>query len=46
MWLQQVVAVSHDSRVAFELIRGYVTLSELEEHSGLAIKYLKGEDKW
>ncbi len=41
-----VIAVSHDSKIAFELIRGYVTLSELEEHSSLAIKYLKSEGKW
>jgi conjugal transfer pilus assembly protein TraF len=41
-----VVAISHDSKTAFELIRGYVTLSELEEYSGLAIKHLRGEGKW
>ncbi len=41
-----VIAVSHDSKVSFELIRGYVTLSELEEHSSLAIKYLKKLGKW
>jgi conjugal transfer pilus assembly protein TraF len=38
-----VVAISHDSKTAFELIRGYVTISELEEYSGLAIKHLQGD---
>lgn len=37
-----VIAISHDSKTAFELIRGYVSLSELEEYSLLAIKYLEG----
>ena len=37
-----VIAVSHDSKTAFELIRGYVSASELEEYSLLAAKYLKG----
>ena len=37
-----VIAVSHDSKTAFELIRGYVSLSELEEYSVLAAQYLKG----
>jgi len=36
-----VIAVSHDSKEAFELIRGYVSLSELEEYSLLAAKYLE-----
>lgn len=36
-----VIAVSHDSKTAFELIRGYVSISELEEYSILAIKYLE-----
>jgi len=36
-----VIAISHDSKTAFELIRGYVSLSELEEYSLLAIKYLE-----
>ena len=36
-----VIAVSHDSKTAFELIRGYVSLSELEEYSLLAAKYLE-----
>ena len=38
-----VIAISHDSKTAFELIRGYVSLSELEEYSLLAIKYLEGK---
>ena len=37
-----VIAVSHDSKTAFELIRGFVSLSELEEYSVLAAQYLKG----
>ena len=37
-----VIAVSHDSKTAFELIRGYVSLSELEEYSVLAASYLEG----
>ena len=37
-----VIAVSHDSKTAFELIRGYVSASELEEYSLLAAKYLEG----
>lgn len=36
-----VIAISHDSKMAFELIRGYVSISELEEYSLLAIKYLE-----
>jgi len=39
-----VIAISHDSKTAFELIRGYVSLSELEEYSLLAIKYLEGKN--
>ena len=35
-----VIAVSHDSKIAFELIRGYVSIAELEEYSLLAIKHL------
>lgn len=35
-----LIAISHDSKTAFELIRGYVSKSELEEYSLLAIKYL------
>ena len=35
-----VIAVSHDSKTAFELLRGYVSFSELEDYSLLAIKYL------
>jgi conjugal transfer pilus assembly protein TraF len=41
-----VIAVSHDSKVAFELIRGFVSMSELEEYSALAVKYLQREGKW
>ena len=37
-----VIAVSHDAKTAFELIRGYVSISELEEYSLLAVKYLQG----
>jgi thiol-disulfide isomerase/thioredoxin len=37
-----VIAVSHDSKTAFELIRGFVSLSELEEYSVLAASYLEG----
>lgn len=36
-----IIAVSHDSKTAFELIRGFVSLSELEEYSLLAAKYLE-----
>lgn len=36
-----VIAVSHDAKTAFELIRGYVSLSELEEYSLLAVRYLE-----
>jgi conjugal transfer pilus assembly protein TraF len=36
-----VIAISHDAKTAFELIRGYVSLSELEEYSVLAVKYLE-----
>jgi len=36
-----VIAISHDTKTAFELIRGYVSQSELEEYSLLAIKYLE-----
>jgi conjugal transfer pilus assembly protein TraF len=39
-----VIAISHDSLVAFELIRGYVSISELEEYSLLAIRYLENLD--
>ena len=41
-----VIAISHDSKTAFELIRGYVSISELEEYSILAHKYLEQQDKW
>jgi conjugal transfer pilus assembly protein TraF len=39
-----VIAVSHDSKTAFELIRGYVSISELREYSVLAMKYLAAKD--
>lgn len=39
-----VIAVSHDSKTAFELIRGYVSQSELEDYSMLAIKYLESSE--
>ena len=38
-----VIAISHDSKTAFELIRGYVSISELKEYSMLAMKYLQGQ---
>lgn len=38
-----VVAVSKDGSMAFELIRGYVTISELEEYVGLAVNYVQAE---
>ncbi len=36
-----VVVVSKDGKTAFELIRGYASISELEEYTGLAIEYAK-----
>jgi conjugal transfer pilus assembly protein TraF len=39
-----IIAISHDSKIAFELIRGYVSASELEEYSLLAIKWLENLD--
>lgn len=41
-----VIAVSHDGKTAFELIRGYVSISELEEYSLLAAKYLQTQGIW
>jgi conjugal transfer pilus assembly protein TraF len=41
-----VIAVSDDGEVAFELIRGYVTITELEEYAALAVKYLQEVGKW
>ncbi len=41
-----VIAVSHDSKVAFELVRGYVSVSELEEYGALAVDYLRSSGKW
>ena len=38
-----VIAISHDSKTAFELIRGYVSGSELEEYTLLAAKYLEAQ---
>lgn len=37
-----VVAVSKDGKHAFELIRGYVTVAEMEEYAELASSYAKG----
>lgn len=36
-----VIAISHDEKDAFELIRGYVSISELEEYSLLMIRHLE-----
>lgn len=36
-----VIAISNDSKEAFELIRSYVSISELEEYSLLMIKHLE-----
>ena len=36
-----LVVVSKDGKIAFELIRGFVTNSELEEYAGHAVDYLK-----
>lgn len=41
-----VIAVSHDSKVAFELTRGYVSGAELEEYGALAVDYLRSSGKW
>jgi conjugal transfer pilus assembly protein TraF len=38
-----VVAVSKDGKNAFELIRGYVAVAELEEYVGLAVDYVKSQ---
>ena len=38
-----VVAISKDNKHAFELIRGYASISELEEYTILAMDYLKKE---
>jgi conjugal transfer pilus assembly protein TraF len=38
-----VIAISNDGQEAFELIRGYVSISELEEYSLLSIKHLAGD---
>lgn len=35
-----VIAVSNDATRAFELIRGYVSISELEEYAAMAASYL------
>lgn len=40
-----VIAISHDSKTAFELIRGYVSISELRDYSTLAIKYLAAQEQ-
>jgi hypothetical protein len=39
-----VIAISHEGKDAFELIRGYVTISELEEYSLLMIKHLENRN--
>ncbi len=39
-----VIVVSNDGETAFELIRGYVSISELEEYSLLAIKHLVAQE--
>lgn len=38
-----VVVVSKDGKNAFELIRGYVAISELEEYVGLAVDYVNNK---
>ena len=38
-----VVVVSKDGKNAFELIRGYVDISELEEYVGLAVDYVQDQ---
>lgn len=40
-----VIAVAKESGTAFELIRGYVTVSELEEYSLMALQYLQTLNK-
>jgi hypothetical protein len=35
-----VIAISNDAKSAFELIRGYVSISELEDYAGIAAGYL------
>jgi len=40
-----VIAVSHDAKTAFELIRGYVSISELEDYTMLAVKYLQMQEQ-
>jgi len=40
-----VIAVSNDSKIAFELVRGYVVMSQLEEYSLLAIKSLEAQNE-
>ena len=39
-----VIAISHEGKDAFELIRGYVTISDLEEYSLLMIKHLENRN--
>jgi len=47
-----VIAISRDAKEAFELIRGYVSISELEEYTLLSMRYLSGKaqesggEKW
>lgn len=40
-----VVVVSKDGSMAFELIRGYAVISELEEYVGLAISYVQEQQR-
>ena len=40
-----VVAVSNDGKTAFELIRGYVSIPELEEYVSLAKDYIDSEHR-
>ena len=39
-----VIAISDDGKIAFELIRGYVSSSELEEYAILAVKYIQKKE--
>jgi conjugal transfer pilus assembly protein TraF len=40
-----IIAISNDASTAFELIRGYVSISEIEDYTMLAINYLEKEGK-
>jgi hypothetical protein len=39
-----LIAVSKDGKIAFELVRGFVSLTELEQHSARAAQYLISKD--